>query len=340
MAETTDLAPIVDAVRQDAALFDMTERRGLIEVAGEDRVRWLDGMISGDVGQLEARGEGAGCYATLLTNRGAIIADLHVGLVGDTFLLESARSEISRILEALDRFIIADDVTLTDRSADFATIGLEGARAASRLAAQVGSAAGLPDEEQWARVVLGGDEVLVGAFGWSGETAYQLRVPVERAKALRERLAAADAETRPLPWGSEEVLEILRVEAGRPALANELDDVLPPEARLEHAIATDKGCYVGQEIVARLRARGQVNHLLVGFELKSEVLPAKGTPLQVADKATGELTSVVDSPSRGPIALGYVRREHSEPATVVTFEGGEARVVPLPIVALGGASSA
>lgn len=325
----------ITAVRERAALFDMTGRRGLIEVRGEDRVRWLDGMISGDVNRLEETGDGAGCYATLLTNRGAIVADLHVGKLGEAFLLESLGSEIPRIIEALDRLLIADDVTLTDRSSDFATLGLEGRTARGLLAdAAEGD---VPEADAWGTLRVGGAEVLVGAFGWTGEAGFQLRFAEAERTAVEAALEDAAGGTLvrggALVRGGEEALEILRVEAGVPALGRELDeDVLPPEARLERAIATDKGCYVGQEIVARLRARGQVNHLLVGLELEADEAPPAGTELAVGDRKTGELTSVVVSPGLGTIALGFVRREHAETATEVTFEGGRARVVELPFV--------
>jgi len=323
----------IRAVRERAALFDMTGRRGLIEVRGEDRVRWLDGMISGDVNRLEEAGEGAGCYATLLTNRGAIVADLHVGHLGERFLLESLGSEIPRIIDALDRLLIADDVTLTDRSGEFATLGLEGRTAREVLAAAADAA--LPPAEGWGTLRIGGAEVLVGAFGWTGEEAFQLRC----AESDRTSVEAAldEAAGGALARGGEAALEILRVEAGVPALGRELDEeVLPPEARLERAIATDKGCYVGQEIVARLRARGQVNHLLVGFALEGGETPAAGVELVAGERTTGELTSVVVSPAVGPIALGYVRREHADAGTEVRFEGGHARVVDLPFVSVGG----
>jgi len=156
--------------------------------------------------------------------------------------------------------------------------------------------------------------------------------------AVEEALfAAAEALGPPaLVRGTSEALEILRVEAGIPLLGQELDDdVLPPEARLERAIATNKGCYVGQEIIARLRARGQVNHLLVGLRLEGADLPAVGTKLSAAGRETGEITSVARSPSQGPIALGYVRREHAAEGTEVDLDGGRARVAALPFVACG-----
>lgn len=340
--EATGVNAIVLGTRARAGLF-RTDQRGLLEVYGEDRVRWLDGMISGDVERLEMQGPGAGCYAMFLTNRGKILADLHVGHMDDHFVLECRRDAIARVAQSLERFIIADDVRLEDRTGSLECIGLEGPSSVEILQA----ATGLPAEtiarlgrEQWTETEIAGEPVRIGAFGWSGETAFQIFARRGRCDAV---FAALKECGRPfeLVLGDVAALETLRVEAGIPALDNELDEnVLPPEARLEHAISIDKGCYVGQEIVARLRSRGQVNHLLVGLEFPADALPTPGSAgeveLTVGGRRTGELTSFANSPVRGPIGLGFVRREHSEPGTVVEFLEGTARVAELPFVDLRG----
>lgn len=322
---------VVSQTRTGVGLFDMAHR-GLIEVRGGDRERWLDGMISGDVRVLASGPSGAGCYATLLTNRGAIIADLHVARIDETYLLESLRSEIPRIMHSLGRFIIADDVELVDRSDDHACLGLEGPGAPSLLERATQGALCALAPEAWVESSIAGRGVLVAAFGFSGESGFQLRMqPPDRSAIERALVSHADAEG--LVRGDFEALEILRIEAGIPALGAELDEeVLPPEARLERAIATNKGCYVGQEILARLRARGQVQHLLVGLRLESAALPLAGVRLSARGRVIGELTSVAVSPSAGAIALGYVRREHAAAGSRVEFEGGAAEVASLPFV--------
>ena len=275
----------------------------------------------------------------MLTNRGAIVADLHVGLLDEAFLLESAREAMPRIQQTLERYIIADDVTLRDLSGESVVWGLEGPLADAILESATGESQRLA-EEAWAERSIAGHPVRIAAFGFTGEVAYQLRMPPDAADAV---LAALDSAAREvglesgLRRGDEAALEVLRVEAGIPLLGAELDeDVLPPEARLERAVSTSKGCYVGQEIVARLRSRGQVNHLLVGLRIESDGLPAVGTLLQAEGRRTGEITSAVVSPTEGPIALGYVRRAHAEPETRIDYEGGIARVAALPFVRPGG----
>ena len=331
-------ADILSRTRKRAGLFEMGTR-GLLEVRGEDRIRWLDGMVSGDIAALEKGDSGSGCYAMLLTNRGAIVADLHIGRIGDVLVLECLRSEIPRVQETLEKFIIADDVELVDRSAEQAVLGIAGPDAPSILEAAITGDTPMPSSEDWGKFEIAGCEILVGAFGFSGELGFQLRFDEADRAVIEDALDAAGGDGG-IVRGDAGVLEILRVEAGIPALGQELDEeVLPPEARLERAISTSKGCYVGQEIVARLRARGQVNHLLVGLRLDVEGLPEVGIALSAEGRTTGELTSIVDSPSLGPIALGYVRREHADPGTRLVFEGGQAAVVELPLVTVQGSAA-
>ena len=328
---------VIGATRRRVGLFEMVDR-GLLEVRGEDRVRWLDGMISQDIAALEGSDAPSGCYALLLTNKGAIVADLHVGRIDDVYYLESLRSEIPKIRETLDRYIIADDVVLTDLSEERPAIGIEGPDAAELLSKISSPEVEDLERECWMKTSIAGCEVLVGAFGFSGEAAFQIRANAADRAAVEAAIGEAgnSGDAKGLVRGSLEALDIMRVEAGIAMLGAELDeDVLPPEARLEPAISTTKGCYVGQEIVARLRARGQVNHLLVGFRVDAGELPAVDAPLSADGRVTGELTSVVSSPTAGMIALGYVRREHAEVGTEVEFSGGRATVATLPFVDIG-----
>jgi len=320
------------AVRRGAGLFPL--QRGLIRVTGADRVRWLDGMLSNDVTALAPGSEGSGCYATLLTRKGRIVADLHVLLEGEGFWLELPLSAVAHTLETLERFIVSDAVELQDTSPERERLSLEGPAAPQLLEAALGAPLRLA-EDACARVALAGVEVVVAAFGFGGGPARQLFVPAGRGERVVAALrAAAGAQT----WveAGPEALEILRIEAGLPRLGAELDeDVLPAEARLERAVSTTKGCYTGQEIVARLASRGHVNHLLVGFALPGETPPVVGARVRLADRCIGEVTSACLSASVGAIALGYVRAEHAAPGTRVWIDGRECAVAPLPFPGSG-----
>ena len=321
------------AVRNAAGLFRLTGR-GLLCVEGQDRLRWLDGMVSNDVAALEAGPQRSGCYATLLSRKGRIVADLHVLLRPEAFWLETAAEAVAPVKATLERFIVADDVVLRDASAEQERLALEGPAAPAILERALGAPLELAPEA-CAELEIDGVKLLVAAFGWSGAPGFQLFAPVGTGQALAARLERAGAADGLLRAG-EAALEILRIEAGIPRLGAELDeDVLPAEARLEHAISTSKGRYTGQEIVARLASRGQVNHLLVGLRCAGEEPPPVGAELRAEGRTIGEVTSACRSLAAGAIALGYVRRPFDVPGTRVSVNGGEALVSPLPFQGTG-----
>lgn len=318
------------ATRRAAGLFELADR-GVIAVTGRDCVRWLNGMVSNDVAALSPGPAASGCYALLLTPKGRIVADLHVLLRDDGFWLETARDAVPGVVERLSRYIVADDVTLEDRSDDFDRIGIEGPGAAAVLTAACGERLTL-GADACADVSIGGDPVVVAAYGWTGEPAFQLFAASGRGPSLSKSLEQA-TEDNELVRASAEALETLRIEAGTPRLGPELDEeVLPDEARLERAISHTKGCYTGQEIVARLHSRGQVNHLLVGLSFEGAPL-APAVELFADGKRTGEVTSSCSSPAAGSIGLGFVHRKHAEPDTLLSAGDATARVVALPFVA-------
>ena len=322
------------AARRSAGLFELPDR-GVLEVGGGDAQRWLDGMITNDVMALAPGPQRSGCYAALLTPQGRVVADLHVLLRGASFWLETAREGIAAVTARLERYIIADDVALADRSADFARFAVEGVRARRVLETAIGGELDLEQDAcSDARIV--DVDVVVAAFGVSGEPSYQLFAPTTAAAGVAEALRRAGASLD-LVEGDLDALEVLRIEAGTPKLGAELDEsVLPAEARLERAISTTKGCYTGQEVVARLRSQGKVSHLLVGLELDPTAsLPEPGATISEGEKAIGELTSAARSAVAGAIALGFVRRAHAEPGKKVSVADASARVAALPFVEPG-----
>ena len=319
------------ACRRGAGLFRLGVR-GLVVVEGGDRVRWLNGMLTNDVARLAAGRERSGCYALLLTRIGRIVADLHVLLRGDAFWLETDAEAVAPVLTTLGKFIIADDVRLSDAAQDWERFLLEGPATSALFAALTGQAPGLaPDSAD--EYEIAGTKVLAGAWGVSGEDALQLFVPAGRSAAVIQALRRAGA-SHSLLEADAETLEILRIEAGTPRFGRELSlEVLPAEAGLERAISTTKGCYTGQEVVARMATRGEASHALVGLALEGESVPASGTAVLAEGVRVGELTSAARSASAGVIALGYVRRVHAAPGTTLLVEGRGARVAPLPFVA-------
>ena len=317
-------------VRRGAGFFEL-EARGLLEVRGSDRVRWLDGMVSNDVSGLLAGPERSGCYAALLTRQGRVVADLHVLLRPDALWLETAGEAVGPVAEQLGRYIVADDVEIADRSAEFARFGLEGPSVPAIWERAIGAPLELaPDACLDVRIA--GVPLVAAAFGWSGEPAVQLFVPARSAKTVALALAEAGALSGADAFGPE-ALEILRIEAGVPCVGSELDeDVLPAEARLERAVSTTKGCYTGQEVVARLASRSGVKHLLVGLAIEGDAPPEVGAAVKAGSQRVGEVTSACRSVQAGAIALAFVRRPHDAEGTELSAGDHRARVVALPFV--------
>lgn len=324
-----NVAREVGLVRQAAGVFVLDER-GLLEISGSDSRRWLNGMVSNDIASLREGPEHSGCPALVLSNKGRILAECHVLGVGESFWIELRRELAAPIAERLGRFVIADDVTIADRSNEIARFGVEGPRAGEAVEVALGRAFSDLAPGACVRWMEGESELVVARFGWSGEDSFQVFIPLAAASAVRSRLE------RTAPIASARALEVLRIEAGIPRSGAELsEEILPPEARLEASISYTKGCYTGQEIVARLRSRGHVNHLLVGLRFEGDP-PERGTPLDAKGKRVGEITSAAVSPHAGAIGLGFVRVGHDEPGTVLDAGARRAVVAALPLVGVAG----
>ncbi len=293
----------------DCGLLDRSER-GKLALTGEDRKAFLNGQVTNDVEALEP---GQGCYAAFLTPKGKMLGDLRILDTPDELLLDTERVALQGLFDLVRRFSIGHEVQLHKRTLESGLLSLIGPGARS-----VAGAAELPEAEhshiaaQIAEhpVRLIATDAGVDVLCSAGDTETV-------ATALRTAGAEPMAET---------YAEILRVERGRPRYGVDLDDsVIPQEAGLnERAVSFTKGCYVGQETVARLHWRGKPNRHLRGVRL---VAPAQaGTPLTLEGKEVGRLTSAVVSPRLGPVALALVRRE-APPGT--TLDDGSA-VVELP----------
>ena len=208
-------------------------------------------------------------------------------------------------------------------------MALEGPAAGAVLERALGEALDLA-ANACADVRLAGRDCLVAAFGFSGESAYQVFAPMGEADAVAAALSEAGEADGVVSAGAE-VLELLRIEAGRPRFGSELDEsTLPAEARLDDAVSTTKGCYTGQEVVARLASQGRVKHLLVGLCDDGETPLGVGAVVESQGVRVGEVTSACVSPDAGSIALAFVTRPHDEPGTELAVDGRDVRVAALP----------
>jgi folate-binding protein YgfZ len=333
LSELKALAAQIDAVRRAAGVFRLPDR-GLIEVSGGDRVRWLDGMVSNDVVNLCPGRERSGCYATVLTSKGRIVADLHVLLRDGVFWLETSSSALPAVIEHLERHLIADDVTLRDISDTVDRLALEGPLA-QRVLETANESFDTLEVDAWAEAHIGDIAIVVARYGWSGEDGFQLLVPVGSGDGVASSLVAAGAAFG-LVSAAPQALEVLRIEAGIPAFGAELDEtVLPAEVRLDRAVSQSKGCYVGQEVVARMETAGRVSHSLVGLTLEDGPVPEPGTVVIAGTKKVGEITSSCQSPLAGPIALAFVRSAHADAGTALSAADRPVRVARLPFAGPG-----
>lgn len=328
----------VGAARRTAAIFRLASRAVLV-VRGGDRVRYLQGQLTNDVEALDAAGPRAGCHALALTREGRIVAELHVVARPEEFWLETDATSRTDAIERLSKYVVADDVAISDAGEAFARFAVEGPRAA----AIVGAAAGAPlalGAEEVAELRIGGAAVVAAAWSLVGGPGVQLFVPRAAADDVGEALREAGRAHGAVEAGGD-AFEVLRIEAGIPRAGAELGpDTLPAELHLvDRAVSFTKGCFTGQEVVTRMHTRGRVGHLLVGIALgERAALPAVGTPVESGGTRVGELTSVVLSPEAGAIALAIVRKGSEQPGLVVAIAGQSARIVGLPFVSIPGPS--
>jgi aminomethyltransferase len=341
--DTTDTTPAYRAALDGAAFADESAC-GRIFMRGRDRASLLHRLSTADVERLKP---GQGARTVLTSPIGRIIDLLSIHALDDALLVVTSPGQGGPVWSYLKKNIFfQDQVTLESAGRSHAQIALYGPAAARLLHELSGvDVRDLPLQHS-ATIALAGAQVLAAARPPIGGPSFTLYVPAEHADTVRAALAGAGVV--PL---DEPTFEILRVEQGYGAYGRELgQEYIPLETGLADTISFTKGCYVGQEIIARMESRGRLAKQLRGlklmtkdqgpktkdsdadplvFGLSSLVLPAK---LEVAGKEAGDLTSAVISPRYGPIALAYVRSAHADPGTVVGIAGTDLRgeVVELP----------
>ncbi len=279
-----------DALRTRAAWLDLSGR-GKIKLTGEDRARLLHAMTTNHIQQLTP---GTGCYAFFLNDKGRVIADANILCRPEYFLLDVEPEVRESLYQHLDHFIIADDVTLEDATDQLATIAVEGPDASETVAR-----AGAPvPESEYSNVDWG--ESLVARLNSTGGSGFFIFAPVSEKSALITRLEAAGAEP-----ADAEAARLVRLEHGKPRYGEDITErFLAQEANQPQALHFSKGCYLGQEIVERVRSRGQIHRVLKALTLETKDPPSPGTKLENAS----EITSAAYSPALGKVvALAYVR---------------------------------
>ena len=280
---------------------------GLIELAGAEAAEFLQGQVTNDV---EALAEGQGCYAALLTHKGRIRTDMRVLRTPEGFLVDTERVGHPILLKTVQTYSVGRDVGATDVSESLIVLSVIGPEAEGAVGSDPGADEHSHTESGGARIVR-------------TDVGLDLVVPAAEADDLIARLG--------IPEVAEDAAECVRIERGRPRLGIDIGgETIPQEADLnERAVSFTKGCYVGQETVARLHYKGKPNRHLRGLVLSEPA--ASGDAVVLGEREVGSVGSTAISPARGPIALALLRREAEPGAEVaVGASGARAEVVTLP----------
>ena len=264
----------------------------------------------------------------MLNAQGRIQADLYIYNMGDHLLVDTEWWQKSKILELFDKFIIMDDVEVADISDKLTAVAVQGPKALETLRKLGLTIADEVEPLKVAQMTWNGIGISVTRMASKIAQTYEIWLAGENAQKLWDALLEAGAK----PVGTE-ALEMFRVAAGVPRYGVDISDkYIPQETEQFHALHFSKGCYLGQEIVERVRSRGAVHRHFAGFKIDGPV-PQAGSEAQVEGKKVGEITSASRVPVNGDektLALGYIRKESGEPGTKVQVEGSEAEVQDPP----------
>ncbi len=290
------------AVPKVTSLLDLSAH-GRIRATGEDRARLIHALSTNHIQQLQP---GQGAYAFFLTAQGRIVADARILCFEESLLIDLEPETREPMMKHIDHYIIADDVTLEDETAQTFSFGIEGASARAFLE-HLSIPVPLERESH-----LPWEDMTVAAISATGTAGYRLYGPLSRKGELWQRLQLAGA--------LEGDLHSLRLEHFLPRYGEDITEkTLAQETSLPHALHFQKGCYLGQEIVERIRSRTHVNRMLTGLEFLTGQAPAPGTPVQWGETEIGKITS-----SHGPHAIALLRVEHNQPGTELTADGVQA----------------
>jgi folate-binding protein YgfZ len=312
-----------EALRHGCGVYNLANRAH-IALTGTDRTRWLNGMVTNNIRDLAV---GRGAYAFLLNPQGHILGDLYAYNRGDSLLVDTERAQLEKVLQVFDKYIIMDDVEVANVGDSMAAVGLAGPQSRKVLSA-VGIEPPPLEKLQFADVAWRDESLTVVRDDNEGVDSFELWLEPVKVTGLREALLKAGAN--PAHSGA---LELLRIASGIPRYGQDIRERdLPQETEQMRALNFSKGCYIGQEIVERIRSRGAVHRKFTGFHVNG-ALPAPGTKIQTDGKEVGEITSSATLPTAKAdiaVALGYVRREMAAPGKPLAAGDAQLSVADLP----------
>jgi folate-binding protein YgfZ len=299
----------------EAAAVTEVDAFGLIKLTGNDRVSWLQGMITNDVEKLRP---GTGCYAAHLTPQGKIVAHMIVVKDEDALWLSLERAAIPRLIDAFDKLLIMEDVHLADASDAYSILRIVGPNAEKAASEWLAAAVGL--QELFSHRKIDASRVVVSQLG------YDIWVPRGQADGVLRFLAQHDVTV--IDHGT---WDVLRTEAGIPVYGVDIDETTTMPELGEKGISYDKGCYIGQEVVAKVKYIGHVNRRFVGLLIAGNELPELKSAIRKGGREVGYVTTALFSPGlKKPIALGFVSRSAYAAGSEVEVGAGVATIVDLP----------
>lgn len=291
------------------------EDRGLVRATGADRARLLHAICTNHVQGLQP---GQGCYAFFLNAQGRILADAHILAREQEIMLDTEPETRHSLREHIDAYIIMDDVTVEDASDEYSQIAVEGPASAAVL-----QACGLPIlTEENAHTAW--QEGWIARYSATGLPGFRVFAPTHQQQEILTMLYGAGAHQ-----AKQDDVHTARVQQGRPRYGEDFTNAhLPQETRLMNALHFSKGCYLGQEIVERVRSRGHVNKLLCHLQITSDVAPVRGTAVEMDGKPVGEITSAAwIEQQEASLALGYVRTEAVRAGAALTASSALVQVL-------------
>jgi folate-binding protein YgfZ len=316
-------------LRKTVGLLDKNYR-AYLEFAGPDRVRYLNAILTNDIKGLR---ENRGTVSLFLNPQGHIQAEIETYAFGEKLFCVSYAMIRERLVPAMDKYIIMDDVTLTDGTEEFATLALEGPRVAAAAMAVSGVNLGTMEELESREAKIGDIACRISKRSPGDAASAEFLVAREKAAELWKRLEEA-AQSEGGGRAGYRALNTVRLESGAPWFGYDFGEKqIPHEAGLQDShISYTKGCYTGQEIVERVRSRGQVNRVRVSLEFSANAEIAAGTPLLADGKEVGNVTRTGFSPAANAwVGMGYVRREQSAAGTELAVDNGSAVVRAAPM---------
>jgi glycine cleavage system T protein len=307
------------AVRRHAGIADLSHR-GKLRVTGEDRIKWLQSVISNDILPLKP---GHGRYSSFLTHKGKMITYFRVYLRPDDVLLEDAGNIGETTFQALRKFLLyGTKAKLENCRESWSLLLVGGPSAAAVIRKAFGcdpSSLGILD---FVTVDIAGQSAMIIRTEETGEEDFEILLPATAAAAAWDQALQAGQSEGIRPFGSH-AWEMLRLEAGLPQAGPDLnEEIVPPEANLEEkAFSLSKGCYPGQEVVARMDTYGSVRRRLVGLLIEDTAIPPRGAKLLSGDREVGWISSAVQSPQlQSVIAFGFPLRDFAKPGTALDVE--------------------